>query len=522
ERRKPSGEVSQNSTKPDGLRRSASMKDVKSVPSARQEPLRPAFVSQWKRHLERTVDDPNTPFPEWRELLTTLSKTDGTKGTEGTNAAQQLLSLAEKTGADLAEVVTAWKQLKVTEAGKAATELPDARQELLRKLLFNTAEGSPFAVPKNAEDYFSAETKTALQSRRDEIKQLNAAMPKLPEAMAVSEGTVEDLPLHLRGNHTTLGKERLPRRYPRILAGDQQTPIAGDRSGRLEFAQWLTQPNSVAGGLTARVAVNRIWQGHFGEGLVRSPDNFGLLGDRPTHPALLDWLSRRFIGFGWSRKSLHREIMLSSAYQMRTTFNEAAFLADPDNRLWWRRNRRRLEVEAVRDSLLAVSGRLENGMGGSLLPTANRAYVTGTANFFPQIYNSNRRSVYLPVVRSALYELFQVFDFAEPSVLNGKRDSTTLATQALFMLNSPLVAEQAREVAQQLLARPDLDDVARIRLAFLTCYQREPLSSERNRCLDFLDRLEAAQPAGAADRRLAAWRGLCRTLLAANEFLFVE
>ncbi len=479
--------------------------------------LRPAFVSQWRRLLEKTVDDASTPFAEWRVRWMSL---DGVNATTRIETAQQLLPLADKTGAELADVVIAWKQLKTTDAGKAATELPDARQETLRKLLFNTAEGSPFAVPKNVEEYFTAETKTALQSQRDEIKQLEATLPKLPVAMAVSEGTVEDLPLHLRGNHTTLGKERLPRRFPRIVAGDQQTPIVADRSGRFEFARWLTEPTHP---LTARVAVNRIWQGHFGEGLVRTPDNFGLLGDKPTHLGLLDWLSQRFIAAGWSMKSLHREVMLSSAYQMQTTFNEAAFLADPDNRLWWRRNRRRLEVEAIRDSLLAVSGRLDNVMGGTLLPTPNRGYVTGTANNYPQIYNANRRSVYLPVIRSALYELYQVFDFAEPSVLNGKRDTTTLATQALFMLNSSLVADQSRELAQQFLAQPNLDDAARVRQAYLACYQREPLSSETSRSLEFLTRLEAAQPdAAQAERRLAAWRGLCRTLLAANEFLFVE
>ena len=455
-------------------------------------------------------------------------------------ALRRLLPLADKTAAELVTVLAAWRELKATEAGKTATELPDARQEALRKLLLNTAEGSPIAVPKNAEDYFAVDAKAELQSLRAEIKQLEAALPKLPEVMAVSEGTVEDLPIHLRGNHTTLAKDKQPRRFQRIISGDQQTPITADRSGRLEFARWLSSPDHP---LTARVAVNRIWQGHFGEGLVRSPDNFGLLGDMPTHPGLLDWLAMEFVGrisnpspsnaqaqdglenrpTNWSLKRLHRAIMLSSAYQMQTTFNEAAFLADPDNRLLWRRNRRRLEVEAIRDSLLAVSGRLENTMSGTLLPSPNRAYVTGTANNYPQIYNSNRRSVYLPVVRSALYEVYQVFDFAEPSVMNGKRDSTTIATQALFMLNSQLVAEQARELAQQLLAQSDLDDAARIRQAFQTCYQREPLSSETSRSLDFLNHLEAAQPeATPADRRPAAWRGLCRTLLAANEFLFVE
>jgi hypothetical protein len=348
--------------------------------------------------------------------------------------------------------------------------------------------------------------------------------------------------------------------------------LPADRSGRIEFARWLTEPTHP---LTARVAVNRIWQAHFGEGLVRSPDNFGLLGDKPTHPALLDWLSREFVGrvsnpsssrdkheagersgvsppvaiqdhrvadaalladelhetqhlneaqHAWSMKTLHRTIMLSSAYQMQTTYREEPFLADPDNRLWWRRNRRRLEVEAVRDSLLMVGGRLENGIGGTLLPSANRAYVTSTANNFPNIYKSNRRSVYLPVIRSALYELFQVFDFAEPSILNGKRDSTTLATQALFVLNSSLVAEQSREMAMQLLALPSSDDDARVRRAYQLAFQREPSSAEIARAKEFVHQLDdsASTLKAVEEQRLAAWRSFCRTLLAANEFLFVE
>lgn len=485
---------------------------------ASADDLRPAFVSQWKRYLERTLDDPNTPLIEWRDLLATIKPLDPAAATE---PLKQLLALADKAGAELAQVLDAWKQIKATEPTKAATELPDARQEALRKVLFNMAEGFPFAVPKNVEEYFGAETKTALQQRRDEVKQLEAGLPKLPEAMAVSEGTIEDLPVHLRGNHTTLAKERQPRQFPRIFVGEQAPALPADRSGRVEFAQWLTQPNHP---LTSRVAVNRIWQGHFGEGLVRSPDNFGLLGDKPTHPALLDWLSRRFMESGWSIKALHRSLMLTSAYQMQTTFREESFLADPDNRLWWRRNRRRLEVEAVRDSLLAVSGRLDNVMGGTLLPSPNRAYVTGTANNYPNIYNSQRRSVYLPVIRSALYELFQVFDFAEPSVLNGKRNSTTLATQALFMLNSALVAEQSRELATQLIALPNSDDDARVRRAYELAFQREPSSSKVARAKEFVQQFAASAGASgtAEEQRLAAWRSFCRTLLAANEFLFVE
>ena len=491
--------------------------------------LRPAFVSQWKRYLEKSVDDSNTLLTDWRDLLKSIQSAEETTRTETTNTKElvsQLLSLAETTGTELSEVMAAWKELKGTETGKATTELPNSRQEALRKLLFNMAEGFPFAVPKNAEEYFTAETKTALQQRREEVTQLEAALPQLPEVMAVSEGTIEDLPIHFRGNHTTLAKERQPRRFPRIFGGDQVAGLPNDRSGRIEFVRWLTDPKHP---LTARVAVNRIWQGHFGEAFVRSPDNFGLLGDKPTHPALLDWLSREFVGRSdsrnsWSMKTLHRAIMLSSAYQMQTTYREESFLADPDNRLWWRRNRRRLEVEAVRDSLLAVSGRLDNEMGGTLLPSKNRAYVTSTANNFPNIYNSNRRSVYLPVIRSALYELFQVFDFAEPSVLNGKRDSTTIATQALFMLNSSLVAEQSRELATKLVAMTNVDDDIRVRRAYELAFQREPSSSEIARAKEFVQQFaDSTQPTATAnEQRIAAWRSFCRTLLAANEFLFVE
>ena len=163
-------------------------------------------------------------------------------------------------------------------------------------------------------------------------------------------------------------------------------------------------------------------------------------------------------------------------------------------------------------------------MGGTLLPSKNRAYVTSTANNFPNIYNSQRRSVYLPVIRSALYELFQVFDFAEPSVLNGKRDSTTLATQALFMLNSSLVAEQSRELATNLVAMTNDDDDLRVRRAYALAFQREPSSSEIARAKVFVQQLAASASATGtiAEQRLAAWRSFCRTLLAANEFLFVE
>lgn len=482
--------------------------DAPDEPSATEtaKALRPAFVSQWKHHLVRSA--------EFKPL-----------------APGQKIELDERTSDRLKSELKALANEFA--AAQAAGEKAEGRLAELRKTLLDTNEPAPFAIPKNAEEYFSAETMIALKQRREEVKQLEAALPKLPEVMAVSEGSVEDLPIHLRGNHTTLAKDKQPRRFPRIFSGIASDAIASDRSGRLEFARWLTNSDHP---LTARVAVNRVWLWHFGQALVRSPDNFGLLGDKPTHPELLDWLAGELAGnansqlathnspLPWSLKRLHREIMLSSTYQQATTFNEAAFLADPDNRLWWRRNRRRLEVEAIRDSLLAVSGKLENSMGGTLLPSANRAYVTGTANNFPNIYNSHRRSVYLPVVRSALYELYQVFDFAEPSVMNGQRDSTTIAPQALFSLNSTLVAEQSRELASRVLSMPVTDDSYRVREAYQSTLQREPSASEIALAQDFIRRYAEASglKLSATDRQQFAWRGFCRSLLASNEFLFVE
>src|SRR5712691_5501822 len=245
--------------------------------------LHPAFVTQWKQFFEKTTDDPNTLFPEWRELALRLKQPEFARS----QAAQRMIvELANRTAAELSEAGKAATPEQQSDPPLKPVAPPNARQEALRQVLLDTKAGAPFGVPKDVENYFTEETRTALQQRRAELKPLQDSNPKLPE------GTIEDLPIHLRGNHTTLAKERLPRRFPRIVAGDQQTPIAADRSGRLEFARWLTEPTHP---LTARVAVNRVWQGHFGEGLVRSPDNFGLLGDRPTHPALLDWLSRRFI-----------------------------------------------------------------------------------------------------------------------------------------------------------------------------------------------------------------------------------
>ncbi len=408
-------------------------------------------------------------------------------------------------------------------AGGAALDPASLPAELHEAARQATADAAgPFRLPPMPASLYPPETQRELTTLRDELAKIDQSKPpEPPHAMAVSEGQPQNVKVHIRGNHLTQGAE-VPRRFPRILAGEEQTPIDAGQSGRLQFAEWLVRPDHP---LTARVMVNRIWSWHFGEGLVRSPDNFGRLGERPTHPELLDWLATRFVAEKWSIKAMHRTIMLSATYRMSTAYNERAAEVDPENRLWWRMPRRRLEAEIVRDSLLGVAGALDETMEGSLLQSKAREYVAGTASVNNTNYETRRRSVYLPVVRSALYEVFQAFDFAEPSVPQGHRATTTVAPQALFMMNSPLAFEQAGTLAKLLLADAAADDAARVQTVYERAYGRPATAAETSRALAFSAAYEqklAERSFPAEQRRERAWQGLCHALLAANEFLFVE
>jgi hypothetical protein len=268
---------------------------------------------------------------------------------------------------------------------------------------------------------------------------------------------------------------------------------------------------------------NRVWAGHFGAGLVRTPDNFGRLGERPTHPELLDWLASEFVAGEWSVKRLHRLIVTSAAYRMGSCPDPDAARRDPDNRLWSHFDRRRLDAEEVRDGMLAVSGLLDQTTGGSLLKATPRQYVTGTANRNYDGYAQPRRSLYLPVVRSAVYDVLQTLDFPDPSVPAGQRASTTVPTQALLVLNSPL-ADQSADAFARLLLAGDRSDDERVVDAFRLALGRAPTAAERGRVVAYLRAsVAAADPAlPAAEKRRLAWRGLARVLLGSNEFVFVE
>jgi hypothetical protein len=282
----------------------------------------------------------------------------------------------------------------------------------------------------------------------------------------------------------------VPRRFPIVLAGDKQPPITTG-SGRPELAAWLTDPKNP---LTARVMVNRIWQHHFGEGLVRTPSNLGALGERPTHPELLDWLAARFVESGWSVKEIHRLILLSATYQQASTPSKDALYRDADNRLWTRQNRLRLTAEELRDALLAVAGRLDLTAGGP----ADRDFA------------KPRRTVYQMTVRSDRTGFGPLFDAADPTAPVDRRIDSTVAPQALFLMNHPFVAEQARALAADALSHVGNDE-SRIKATYLRLFGRIPTEQELRIGVGLLAR-----------RDLADWTGYCKVLLAANEFCLID
>jgi hypothetical protein len=271
--------------------------------------------------------------------------------------------------------------------------------------------------------------------------------------------------------------------------------------------------------------VNRVWRWHFGKGLVRSVDNFGLIGEKPTHPELLDWLATEFTRDGWSVKKLHRRIMLSATYQMSSAHDAKAALADPDNRLLWRANVRRLEAEAIRDSLLAAGGILDRTTGGpALTHVKNRDYLFDHTSKDKTTYASDRRSIYLPVIRNNLYDVFQLFDAPDAAVPNGDRATTTVPTQALFFLNSPLATRAADALAGRLLAKANLDDAGRVGLLFALTYGRPPTEQEVKRVTAGVAAFEKdfTSETDSAKRQRKAWAAVCQAVLAANEFIHVQ
>ncbi len=333
-------------------------------------------------------------------------------------------------------------------------------------------------------------------------------------AMAAVEGEVTDLALRVRGEPDIKG-DVVPRAFPVIFKTTHPPVLSENDSGRLQLAMWMTSPEHP---LTARVMVNRIWAHLLGRGLVETVDNFGASGALPTHPELLDHLSTRFMNEGWSVKSLIRWIVLSRTYRLSEQHLPTNAEVDEDNRLYWRANLRRLEAEAIRDSLLAAGGMLqtERPTGGPLdgdfnadlsKTTKRKRGATGLDPISLPV-----RSVYLPVVRSKLLGMFTVFDFAEPDQVNGQRDVTTVPPQALFMLNNPFVIDVSNRAAERILAQDLADETTRVRYAYAYTLCRYPTKVETERALAFLN---------SGDDRNSSWSALAQALYSSAEFRYI-
>jgi hypothetical protein len=304
---------------------------------------------------------------------------------------------------------------------------------------------------------------------------------------------IQDVPIHIRGSYTRLGPV-IPRRMPKFLAGESQPPIT-QGSGRRELAAWVASKENP---LTARVIVNRVWQWHFGEGLVHTPNNFGLLSEPPTHLALLDWLAAQLVEDGWSLKKLHRRIMLSAAYQRASAIQRDQAARDPDNHWLGRFTTRRLEAEAIRDAMIFVSGQLDLAPGG---PAATNI-------------NTLRRSLYVQTARWDRSTFAMLFDAANPDASVEKRNVSTVAPQALMMLNNDFVQGQATELAKRLLREAD-GETKGINRAYQLLFARPARKEEVAIARELL--AKSGQP-----QTEAAWRDLAHVLLCSNEFIYVD
>jgi cytochrome c553 len=371
-------------------------------------------------------------------------------------------------------------------------------------------------------DAAAGDLQAKLNQLRGELRLLRrpGLPPGLAGAYAVSEGTPADAHLHRRGDPDAKGPV-VRRGAPKFLTGGKALAIPAGQSGRLQLAEWLTRPDNP---LTARVLVNRVWQHHFGRGLVGTPNNFGLRGEPPTHPELLDWLAATFVEKGWSVKALHRLIVLSRTYQQASAQDEAAAAKDPGNRWHWRHDRRRLEAEAIRDALLAVSGTLRRDRPGPHPFPPIGGWRWTQHDPFKEVYPSAHRSVYLMTQRLQRHPFLALFDGPDTNVTTATRARSTVPLQALFLMNSPAVRAEAEAFARRLLAA-SADARRRVRLAHELAYARPPTEDEVERALRYVGRYrqgleQVNAPPGR--RELEAWLSYARVLLCSNEFIYVD
>jgi mono/diheme cytochrome c family protein len=474
---------------------------------ARERKLQPSLSHQYKRALKDWQEKPHPVFDVWfafaalpetnfaaRAKEVCASFTGGGDSTNRINLAVAAVFAAENPPASLKETAERFNRLFASvdeEWRNSQTNSPAPKallnedREALRQILYGP--GTPIMALDGGDlqrfmDTPAQQKLRALKRKLDETDATHPGAP--PRAMALLDNTTPTEPVVFkRGNANNPG-DKVPRQFLEVVAGTNRKPFANG-SGRLEMAESIASKDNP---LTARVFVNRVWMYHFGVPLVRTPSDFGLRSDPPTHPELLDYLAARFMAGNWSIKKLHRLILLSAAYQQGSDDNAKGAKIDPANELCWRMNRRRLDFEAMRDTLLAASGKLDLVAGGRADDITTEPFTT-------------RRTVYGFVERQNLPGLFRTFDFASPDTTSPQRFNTTVPQQALFLMNSPFVVQQAK----RMLERPEVSsqpgDEAKIERLYQIAFQRNAEKDELKLAKQFL----ASQEAAATQPEEPAW-----------------
>jgi hypothetical protein len=452
------------------------------------------------------------------------------------------LAERQKVEAEHAAKLAAMKadQAKLTEENKAiVAKLAALEKATQAKNASPVDKSAPVATtptpkPSPEKDLLTKrrdEIAALLKTKGSEIQHAEFFKSKAPKAFAMQDDAKPaDMPIYVRGNPYATGAI-VPRGALRVASWDKFPAIPAGQSGRLQLAEWIADRRNP---LTARVTVNRLWQKLFGEGLVRSVDYFGERGERPSHPELLDHLATRFMADGWSQKRFLRGLVLSRAYRLSSANHAEGLSLDPENRLFWRMNRQRLEAEAIRDSLLKVSGELATKSGGPslALEIIENTGALAAAGINPPSYHHRKsrpsqefeRTVYLPVMRngpSSADKIRSFFDFADPAGITGQRNQTVMPTQSLFLLNNDLVRKRAGSLAKQLIVA-HADENARLEALWLRAWNRPITSEERTNARAFLQEITPLlkKPRAPEALEAARWQELCHSLLASNAFIY--
>lgn len=482
--------------------------------------LHPAMVRRWQNYLAEARKTSSPIFGPW---LAFAALPAGEFGLRAQALAQQIEANAEERYHPLiARAFAGFIPTSLKDVAQRYTELfasvdraqplPDPQQETLRQAL--QGPGSPSSVPlAEIDKVFNRKERDELANLRRQVDQWKATSPAAPPRAMVLVDAPAPKSSHvlLRGNPNNPGPE-VPRQFLEVLSESGRRTFTHG-SGRLDLAQAIASKDNP---LTARVMVNRIWLHHFGQAIVRTPSDFGVRGEPPTHPELLDWLAAAFMENGWSIKHVHRLILLSATYQQSCDADMAGVALDPENRLLGRMNRRRLDFESLRDALLAAAGRLDPTPGG-------RAVELTTTPF------TQRRTVYGFIDRQNLPGVFRTFDFANPDASSPQRHDTTVPQQALFLLNSPFVEEQARALVHRADVTILTESPSRVERLYQILYGRAPAPEELTMGVAFLREAEQRAPGSGSNSgrrpsglQVDPWEQYAKVLLLSNEFAFVD